>query len=128
MCKDYGLKEWCGLESRAIRSLLKSDQNHRIMLLSLDGGTIDGILDIDGYLNISNETNDEVADAIFKRLQDLNRPSPLTQSFYPPLLSQSPMINTSAIIQTFKNVISSITLWHIVIASLSYLLGTLSRR
>ncbi|UJR11657.1 hypothetical protein I4U23_015838 [Adineta vaga] len=55
MCEDYLGKEWCGLEARSIRSLRKMYQNDRIMLLSVDGTVIDGVLDIDGYWDISEE-------------------------------------------------------------------------
>ena len=82
MCNDYDRKEWCGLESRAIRSLLKSYQSNRIMLLSIDGHVINGILDIDGYLNISDETDESVATSIYERLLDLGSPLPGTNPFY----------------------------------------------
>lgn len=64
MYDDYSRKECCGLESRAIRSLLKSDQSHRIILLSVNGKIIEGILDIDAHMNMSQMDEESVADEI----------------------------------------------------------------
>ncbi|CAF0845886.1 unnamed protein product, partial [Rotaria sordida] len=127
MCEDYKRKEWYGLESRAIRSLLKTDQNDRIMLLTVDGKTIDGVLDIDGYLNISEETDDNVANAIYSRFKDLDKPLLRSRSLYQlPLPSPENMI--SKMIAALKNVFHSISPWYIVVALLAYILGTFIRR
>ncbi|CAF1317068.1 unnamed protein product, partial [Adineta steineri] len=76
MCDEYSRREWCGLEARAIRSLMKTYQNSRIMLLSVDGKAIEGVLDIDGYLDISEKKDDDndVVDAIYTRLIALENP------------------------------------------------------
>ncbi|CAF4549984.1 unnamed protein product [Rotaria socialis] len=84
MCADYSLKEWCGLEARAIRSLMKTYQNDRIMLLTVDGTTIDGVLDIDGYMDISGKTEDDVVAAIYSRLEALGNTLPLSKSSHTP--------------------------------------------
>jgi hypothetical protein len=55
---DYTRRELYGLGSPANRGLLKTHKSHRIMLLTVDGNDIDGISDVDGYLNIANETDD----------------------------------------------------------------------
>jgi hypothetical protein len=66
LCKDYETKEWCGLEWRAIRDLIKH-RRQEIMLLRIDDGPVAGLFSIDGYIDISNRNDDAVADAILQR-------------------------------------------------------------
>ncbi|CAF1197806.1 unnamed protein product [Didymodactylos carnosus] len=73
MCDAYERKDWCGLESRVIRDLLKTRQSHRIMLLTVDGHKIDGVLDIDGYLNIEDMMECEVVNHIYSRLKEIDK-------------------------------------------------------
>jgi hypothetical protein len=126
MCDEYGRREWCGLESRAIRSLLKQQQDDRIMLLTFDGSTIDGVSDIDGYLNISGKSPDYVVDAIYKRLQDLGEPLPPSQSILPQPIPPKSM--KSKIIMIGKNAFHPLLPWFIIIGLFSYILGTLIGR
>jgi hypothetical protein len=53
LCADYERKEWCGLEWRAIRDLVKGPRKSDVMFLRFDDTTIPGLLSIDGY--VSNE-------------------------------------------------------------------------
>jgi hypothetical protein len=122
MCDDYARKEWCGLESRAIRGLLKTQQNDRIMLLTVDGCTIDGVFDIDGYLNISDESNDNVADAIYSRLEKLGERLPPSRSLLP--LPPPPQNTEAKLIIDWKNNFLTLLPWFIVVGFLSYRLGT----
>ena len=71
LCGDYALKEWCGLEWRAGRDLLKRNEDDRLMFLRLDLANIPGLYSIDGYLDISRLSDDEVARAILNRLEIL---------------------------------------------------------
>jgi hypothetical protein len=125
MCSDYSRKEWCGLEARAIRDLLKTRQNDRIMLLSADGETIDGILSIDGYMNIKDDSEDVVANAIYDRLVALGDPQPQSQSklHLPPPPPLPPKSMISKVIVASKNAFHSISPWYIVVALLAYILG-----
>src|ERR1017187_704465 len=68
LCEEYNMKEWCGLEWRACRDLLKHKEDDRLMLLRLDGAEISGLYSIDGYLHIREMADAEVADEILKRL------------------------------------------------------------
>jgi len=68
LCEDYAHKEWCGLEWRIARDLIKQKQEHRLMPLRLDDAQIPGFHSIDGYLDIRNLSDTEVAEAILKRL------------------------------------------------------------
>ena len=67
LCADYERKEWCGLEWRVVREMIKVKSSSRIMYLRLDDAPIEGLLSIDGYLDISAMSDDAVADAIMTR-------------------------------------------------------------
>jgi hypothetical protein len=69
LCEEYAQKDWCGLEWRAGRDLLKRNENDRLMFLRLDLANIPGLYSIDGCLDISSLTDDEVARAILERLE-----------------------------------------------------------
>jgi hypothetical protein len=71
LCFDYERKEWCGLEWRAGRDLLKHKEDHRLMLLRLDSAEIQGLYSIDGHLDISSMDDNEVALDILKRLSSI---------------------------------------------------------
>ncbi len=67
-CVDYERKEWCGLEWRAIRDLIKRRQASAVMLLRFDNTAIPGLFSIDGYLGIGDRTPPQVADLIQERM------------------------------------------------------------
>lgn len=84
LCKDYDTKEWCGLEWRAIRDLIKQRQRD-IILLRLDDATIPGVYSIDGHIDLRTKTEDEVAALILQRAsQHHGRPHdhPLRQHIF----------------------------------------------
>nr|ACD54770.1 putative disease resistance protein-like protein [Adineta vaga] len=120
MCQDYSRKEWCGLEARAIRSLRKTYQNERIMLLSVDGTTIDDIPDIDGYWDISEEDDDTVVQGIYERLQALGDSQISIQTQNLPRIENL----FEKIIRLFKEFPRTISSWYIVVAIVAYILGT----
>jgi hypothetical protein len=69
LCSDYKKKEWCGLEWRAIRDLIKRREAHRIMLLRTDEALLPpGMYSIDGYLDIRGLSDRDVAASILTRL------------------------------------------------------------
>src|ERR1017187_4464790 len=70
LCEEYNVKEWCGLEWRACRDLLKHKEDDRLMLLRLDGANISGLYSIDGYLHIRAMADGEVAASILERLEE----------------------------------------------------------
>jgi hypothetical protein len=45
----YEKADWCGLEWRAIRDLIKTRADHAVMPIRLDTTPIPGLLSIDGY-------------------------------------------------------------------------------
>jgi len=68
LSKEYEVKEWCGLEWRAIRDLIKRKQNDKIILVKLEDFNLKGILSIDGYLDGSINSPKMIADLICKRI------------------------------------------------------------
>ncbi len=71
LCADYETKEWCGLEWRQMRDLLKQKKDDHIMPFRFDDAPISGVLSIDGYVKIGRRTPQEVAILILERLSAL---------------------------------------------------------
>lgn len=76
LCAEYERKEWCGLEWRVVRDFIKGRESARIMLLRLDDTPIAGVLSIDGYLDIRDHDDADVAAAIATRLRSIDTPAP----------------------------------------------------
>jgi hypothetical protein len=68
LCAEYADKQWCGLEWRAIRDIIKSKEDERIMLIRFDDAPIDGIFSIDGYIDARICNAQAVAKLIVERL------------------------------------------------------------
>lgn len=69
LCGDYVAKEWCGLEWRAIRDIIKQRRDATVMLLRLDQAEMPGLFSIDGHIDITTWSPAQIAEAIVKRLQ-----------------------------------------------------------
>lgn len=67
LCEAYTQKEWCGLEWRAIRDIIKAKED-KVMLVRFDDGKVDGVLTIDGYIDARRFNEKEVAGFIMQRL------------------------------------------------------------
>ncbi|MEE8526427.1 MAG: TIR domain-containing protein, partial [Thermoanaerobaculia bacterium] len=67
LCAEYERKEWCGLEWRAIRDLLKKRQTTHLMPLRFDETEIPGLFSIDNYMRIGDRSPREVAGLILER-------------------------------------------------------------
>lgn len=80
LCEAYASKEWCSIEFRAIREIIKQREDEKVMFVRYDGGHVDGVFSTDGYIDANKHTSIEVADMIFERVkirQNRNRgPSP----------------------------------------------------
>lgn len=74
LSKEYKSKSWCGLEWRGIRSMIREGRGQNIMLLYFDDTQIDGLFNTSGYINLMQETPQEVAYLILKRLGRDPRP------------------------------------------------------
>ena len=71
LCKEYAQKEWCGLEWRAVRDIIKSKQDDRVMFIRFDDAEIDGVFAIDGYFDGNKFSAEEVARLIAERVASL---------------------------------------------------------
>jgi len=71
LCEEYSKKEWCGLEWRAIRDLIKSKNDKKIMFVKFDKAEVDGTFSIDGYIDGSKYRTQEVAKYILDRLRTI---------------------------------------------------------
>ena len=91
LCKEYNAKEWCGLEWRALRDVLKHKEDDRLMFLRLDHADIQGLYSIDGYLDISHMTDGEVAADILIRVGEAPRKT------YRTFTSKLPVVNPTLI-------------------------------
>ncbi|MCP4582237.1 MAG: TIR domain-containing protein [candidate division Zixibacteria bacterium] len=72
LCAEYRQKQWCGLEWRAVRDLLKKNKNAQIMFVRFDDTEIPGTYSTDGYLDANEHKPTEAAKLILERLE-LNR-------------------------------------------------------
>ena len=68
LCQEYEKKEWCGLEFRAIRDLIKKRQDEDIMPMRFDDAHISGLFEIDGYIDLRRRTPEQTAKLILQRL------------------------------------------------------------
>jgi hypothetical protein len=73
LCAEYEEKEWCGLESRAIRDLIKKKKDASIMFFRFDDADVSGIFGIDGYISIDKRTASDTAVLILERLAQNSR-------------------------------------------------------
>jgi hypothetical protein len=69
LCKEYADKEWCGLEWRAVRDIIKSKADDKIMFIRFDNQEIDGVFSIDGYIDANKLSEEKVAQFILERVQ-----------------------------------------------------------
>jgi len=68
LCKEYDQKEWCRLEWRAIRDIIKKRRESDVMPFRFDHADIPGVFSIDGYINAGKTTPSEAAQLIHRRL------------------------------------------------------------
>lgn len=68
LSKDYETKEWCGLEWRSVRDLIKRKQSDKIILVKIEDFNLDGIFSIDGYLDGINNNPATISELISRRI------------------------------------------------------------
>lgn len=71
LSSEYQQKEWCGLEWRAVRDIIKAKADEMVMLVRFDDGAIDGVLSIDGYIDARNTPPSRLAELILERLNSM---------------------------------------------------------
>lgn len=69
LCEDYENKDWCRLEWRAVRDLLKRRRTADIMPFRFDMTEIPGLFSTDGYVWIGDRSPEEAAELILQRLE-----------------------------------------------------------
>ncbi len=69
LSKDYERKEWCGLEWRAIRDIIKNKNDHAIMFMRFDGADVPGFMSIDGYVDLGGYSPLQAARMIVERVR-----------------------------------------------------------
>jgi hypothetical protein len=67
-CSDYERKEWCGLEWRGIRDIIKQRRGQDVMIVRMDNTMLKGLYSIDGYIDVGKRTPKEIASLILTRL------------------------------------------------------------
>ncbi len=68
LCPDYDKKEWCGLEWKTIRGLLKQRKADEIMLTRFEGVEPEALEGLAGYIDLDSETPESAATLILERL------------------------------------------------------------
>jgi hypothetical protein len=69
LCEKYAEKQWCGLEWRAIRDLIKHKKDDQIMFVRFDDAPVEGVLSVDGYIDAKIHAPEKVAEFILQRIQ-----------------------------------------------------------
>jgi hypothetical protein len=75
LSEDYERKEWCGLEWRAIRAIIKNKSDHALMFMRFDDTTIAGFMSIDGYVDLKDYSPVQAARMIVERVRLNDLPS-----------------------------------------------------
>jgi tetratricopeptide (TPR) repeat protein len=87
LCQEHATKPWTGLEWSVALDLVKHHEGHRLMYLRLDDCDIPGLREFDGYLDIRNIPEGEIAAKILTRLGMPPGPAPRT------FISKLPIVN-----------------------------------
>lgn len=69
LCEEYDEKEWCGIEWRAIRDIIKARSDEKVMFMRFDNADIKGLFSIDGYVNLKNTSPELASRYILERIQ-----------------------------------------------------------
>ncbi|PKM56009.1 MAG: hypothetical protein CVV00_01675 [Firmicutes bacterium HGW-Firmicutes-5] len=72
LCEHYQQKEWCNLEFRAVRDIIKAREHDKIMFIKMDNGTVDGVFSTDGYIDAKAHRSSEICNFIEERILLLN--------------------------------------------------------
>lgn len=68
LCEKYQEKDWCGIEFRAIREIIKERKDQRVMFIKMDDGQVDGVFSTDGYIDGRTHDTREMAAFIQQRV------------------------------------------------------------
>jgi hypothetical protein len=65
---DYQRKDWCGIEFRAVREIMFSRENMRVMFVKMDDGEVEGVSKTDGYVDARRFDPARIAEFICERV------------------------------------------------------------
>jgi hypothetical protein len=68
LCDEYESKEWCSLEWRAVRDLIKRRRGASIMPMRFDDAEVPGLFSIDGYIDLRGRVPQDAVNLIRERL------------------------------------------------------------
>ena len=68
LCEEYAEKQWCGLEWRVIRDLIKQKKDDQIMFVRFDDAPVEGLLSLDGYIDARVHSPEKLAEFILQRI------------------------------------------------------------
>lgn len=68
LCDRYAEKDWCGIEWRAVREIIKRKCDNKVMFMRFDDGDVPGTFSIDGHIDLRTATPIEAAEHIRSRL------------------------------------------------------------
>lgn len=68
LCHDYKQKEWCGLEWRAIFSMIKSNHSKKVLLSRFDLVEDEDLNGLAGFIDLDKKTPEQFAALILQRL------------------------------------------------------------
>lgn len=72
----YAEKRWCGIEWRAVRTIINSRKDDQFMIIKMGSFSIEGIFDHDGYIDGHNLSSKRIADMILQRIYSLTPRKP----------------------------------------------------
>ncbi len=87
---DYAKSDWCGLEWRAVRDIIKAKSDDQLMFIRFDDEPVDGTFGIDGYIDARKYPAEQTAKFIIERVADVS----LTRT-PPPTIQQSLRSNST---------------------------------
>lgn len=74
LCAEYNQKQWCGLEWRAVRDIIKGKVYDRVMLVRFDDAAVEGVFSIDGYIDARIHSPQRIAEFIAERWAAVTNP------------------------------------------------------
>lgn len=69
LSENYKEKEWCNLEFKVIREIIKKRQLERIMYIKMDDVNIDGVFSTDGYIDARVHSTEKIVSCIEERIK-----------------------------------------------------------
>lgn len=74
ICGSYNRKTWCGVEWRALRDLINTGNNDRILFVKCGDGDVDGFFSsVDGFIDASAVAVDEIIEDVVIRYSMLSK-------------------------------------------------------